>query len=146
MNVADMKYAKKKKLVVSSLIICAIMFMGVILPKAPRYISMYNSSSATVEKFNKAISIVPNDKSVFTTGWLMPHMAKNLQCYDIGYLDENHKEGVPKYPDYLVIDERESEASTKFAPYVNSGKYELVYGGDVSGNDSKLVSVYKLKK
>ena len=145
-NVADMKYEKRKRLVVSSLIICAIMFMGVIAPRAPKYVNMYYSNNATIEKFNKAVSMVPNNKSVFTTGWLMPHMAKNLQCYDIGYLDEKHKEGVPKFPDYLVIDERESDSITKFAPYVNSGKYEIVYGGDVSDNEGKLVSVYKLKK
>ncbi len=147
MNVADMKQDKKKKLVVSSTIICAIMFMGFVLPKAPRYVTMYNDNSATIQKFNKAVSMVPKNKSVFTTGWVMPHMSKNLKCYDIGYLDEKHKEGVPEYPDYLLVDEREADAATNFAKYVNSGKYELIYNGDLANeNDGKLVSLYKLKK
>lgn len=150
MNVADMKHKKRKKMLASSLIICAIMFMGLILPKAPRYVHMYYDNQPTIEKFNNAVSMVPNDKSVFTTGWIMPHMSKNLQVYDIGYLDEKHKEGVPEYPDYLLVDERESDAATQFAKYVNSGKYELVYDGNSDGvgtnTGSKLVSLYKLKK
>lgn len=148
MNVADMKPKKANTKVVCSLIICAIMFMGLIAPRAPRYINMYNDNKATIEKFNTAISMVPNDKSVFTTGWVMPHMAKNLQCYDIGYLDEKHKEGVPEYPDYLLVDERESDVESKFAPYINSGKYELVYDGkqgSSTNDNSKLVSLYKKK-
>ncbi len=147
MNVADMKPKKGKKLVTCSLIICAIMFMGLILPKAPRYVNMYQSNSTKVEKFDKAISMVPNDKSVFTTGWIMPHMAKNLQCYDIGYLNEEHKDKVPANPDYLLVDESENaDTISKFAPYINSGKYELVYDGDKESNDSKIVSLYQLKK
>ena len=147
MNVADMKPKKSKKLVTCSLIICMVMFMGLILPKVPRYVNMYNDKSATIEKFDKAISLVPNDKSVFTTGWIMPHMAKNLQCYDIGYLNEEHKKDIPENPDYLLVDEGENaDTISKFAPYINSGKYELVYDGDKDSNDSKVVSLYQLKK
>ena len=149
MNVADMKYKKSRKLVACSVIICAIMFMGLILPKAPRYVRMYQDNSATVEKFNTACAMVPTDKSVFTTGWITGHMSDNLQCYDIAYLDENHKEGVPEYPDYLLVDERESDAGNLFAKYVNSGKYELVYDGSqnakTSENTAKVVSLYKKK-
>ena len=147
MNLADMKPKRGKKLVTCSLIICAIMFMGLILPKAPHYMDTYKANSTKVEKFDKAISLVPNDKSVFTTGWIMPHMAKNLQCYDIGYLNEEHKKDIPEYPDYLLVDEGEnSETIGKFAPYINSGKYELVYDGDKENNSSKIVSLYQLKK
>ena len=88
--------------------------------------------------------MVPNDKSVFTTGWVTGHMSKNLQCYDISYLDEKHKEGVPEYPEYLLVDERETEAIQKFAPYINSGKYEVVLEEKEDGG-SKLVTLYKLK-
>lgn len=147
MNVADMKPEKKKKLVTCSLIICVIMFMGLILPKAPRYVGMYKANSTKIEKFDKAISLVPNDKSVFTTGWIMPHMAKNLQCYDIGYLNEEHKTDIPENPDYLLVDESENaDTISKFAPYINSGKYELVYDGDKGTSGSKIVSLYQLKK
>ena len=150
MNVADMKPKKSRKLVTCSIIICAIMFMGLILPKAPRYVHMYKDNGSTIEKLNNAVAMVPNDKSVFTTGWIMPHMSKNLQCYDIAYLDDKHKEGVPEYPDYLLVDERESDAGNLFAKYVNSGKYELVYDGNPEGagtnTGTKLVSLYKLKK
>ena len=147
MNVADMKPEKKKKLVTCSLIICVIMFMGLILPKAPRYVGMYKANSTKIEKFDKAISLVPNDKSVFTTGWIMPHMAKNLQCYDIGYLNDEHKKDIPENPDYLLVDESENaDTISKFAPYINSGKYELVYDGDKGTSGSKIVSLYQLKK
>ena len=146
MNVADMKTEKKKTMLSTSLIICAIMFMGLILPKAPHYVNMYKDRKDLIAKYNKAISLVPNNKSVFTTGWLMPHMAKNLQCYDIGYLDDKHKEGVPEYPDYILLDESESDIESKSAKYINSGKYELVYNGDVGDKDSKIISLYQLKK
>ncbi len=146
MNVADMKHKKRKTLLVSSLIICAIMFMGLVMPKVPRYVGLYNDKKATIEKFDKAISMVPDDKSCFTTGWLMPHMSKNLQVYDVGYLDENHKEGVPEYPDYLLVDESENDVESHFAKYINSGKYDLVYDGDASEGSTKIVSLYKLKK
>ena len=109
--------------------------------------NMYDANKTKVEVFDEAISRVPNDKSVFTTGWIMPHMAKNLQCYDIGGLNEEHKNEVPANPDYLLVDESENaDTISKFAPYINSGKYELVYDGDKESNDSKIVSLYQLKK
>ena len=144
LNVSDMKAKKKKTMLVSSLIICAVMFMGLILPKAPYYAGLYNGNINTVKKLDKAVAMVPNDKSVFTTGWVTGHMSKNLQCYDISYLDEKHKEGVPEYPEYLLVDERETEAIQKFAPYINSGKYEVVLEEKEDGG-SKLVTLYKLK-
>jgi len=45
------------------------------------------------------------------------------------------------------VDESENaDTISKFAPYINSGKYELVYDGDKESNDSKIVSLYQLKK
>nr|MCR5430760.1 DUF2079 domain-containing protein [Eubacterium sp.] len=146
MNLADMKPEKRRTLLSTSIIICAIMFMGLIFPKAPHYVNMYKDRASLIKKYDKAISMVPNNKSVFTTGWLMPHMAKNLQCYDIGYLDDNHKEGVPEYPDYILLDESENDVESMSAKYINSGKYELIYNGDVGENESKIISLYKLKK
>ena len=141
MNVADMKYKKRKTMLVSSLIICAVMFMGLIMPKAQRYVSMYSTQSSTIEKLDKACASVPNNKSVFTTGWLTGHLSKNLQCYDIAYLDEKHKEGVPEYPDYLLVDERDTNSISKFATYINSGKYDILYEAKQDGGN-KLVTLY----
>lgn len=147
MNVADMKPKKGKKLVVCSVIICLIMFTGLTFPKASRYVGIYKGNKVKIEQFNNAIALVPKNKSVFTTGWLMPHLSRNLQCYDVNYLDDNHKEGVPKYPEYLLVDEGENaDIISKFADLINSGKYELVYGGEKSKDGNKIVSLYKLKK
>ncbi len=145
MNVADMKPKKKKILLVSSSIICAVMFAGLIFPKAPGYVRNYMDNKTTIEKFNTATSMVPKDKSVFTTGWVMPHLSRNLQCYDAAYLDSNHKKGVPEYPDYLLVDERETNVGNNFAPFINSGKYELIYNGDEGDSAGSIVSLYKLK-
>ncbi len=145
MNVADMKREKSKKLLVCSAIICAIMFMGLIAPRVPRYVNLYRQDSETIKELNKAVEMVPNDKSVFTSGWITGHMSKNLQCYDTRYLDDKHKEGVPEYPDYLLVDERESDAATYFGKYIHSGKYDVLYEGKGNGN-SKIVTVYINKK
>nr|MCR5430053.1 DUF2079 domain-containing protein [Eubacterium sp.] len=67
MNLADMKSEKRRTLLSTSIIICAIMFMGLIFPKAPHYVNMYKDRSSLIKKYDKAISMVPNNKSVFTT-------------------------------------------------------------------------------
>ena len=147
MNVKDMKYSKKKWLLASSLIISAIMFVGLILPKPLQYTSKASSEKETIKVLDKACAMVPNDKSVITTGWLMPHLSKNLKVYDVEYLEDGKgkEKAAPKYPDYLLIDEREQDVQSQFADYVNSGKYELILSEKNPSTNEKIVSVYKKK-
>ena len=156
LNVSDMKPKKQKKLVVSSAIICAIMFVGLMLPICPKYINTYKANSTRIEQINKAIDKIPTDKSVFTTTWIMPHMSNNIKCYDIGSGDPatNQKNGTPEYPDYLLVDETADEtAKGRFNTLTNSGRYEVIFeskdnanNGTTTTGTQSTIKVYKLKK
>ena len=156
LNVSDMKPKKQKKLVVSSAIICAIMFVGLMFPICPKYINTYKANSTRIEQINEAIDKVPTDKSVFTTTWIMPHMSNNIKCYDIGSGDPatNQKNGTPEYPDYLLVDETADEtAKGRFNTLTNSGRYEVIFeskdnanNGTTTTGTQSTIKVYKLKK
>ena len=149
LNLSDMKFKKQRTLVVSSVIICAIMFVGLMLPKCSQYINTYNQNSDKIEQINKAIDKVPNDMSVFTSYMIMPHIYKNLECYDIGVGDPatNQKYGTPEYTDYLVVDPNADQtAQQRFNTLIGSGRYELVYEGKSKGSSKAAVKVYKLAK
>ena len=119
------------------------------LPKCSQYINTYNQNSDKIEQINKAIDKVPNDKSVFTSYMIMPHIYKNLECYDIGVGDPatNQKYGTPEYTDYLVVDPNADQtAQQRFNTLIGSGRYELVYEGKSKGSSEAAVKVYKLAK
>ena len=133
MNMADVK-AEKAKTYVSIAVLCAgIMFVGNLFPKMPNYYKTYTENKSTYEKIDKALELVPTNASVCASGFLTPHLFKNLIMYDQNHLEQ------PVYTDYLVVDERFDNEKEKFGEVLNSGKYEIAY------EEAGLVSIYKKK-
>lgn len=147
MNLTGLSVRKQKTRVWAGVIISLIMFMGLVAPRGVSYIQKYNDSSARIEACNEALALVPRDAKVVTTGFLMPHLSRNLQLYDIGYphelTDEKGNVTSKEYatdPDYIVIDSIDSAEMDVFnAQYLNSGNYELING------ENNVVKVYKKK-
>ena len=147
MNLAGVSVRKQKTRVWAGVIIAVIMFSGLVYPRAISYSDRYASNKARIVELDKAIDAIPNDASVVTTGFLMPHFSRHLQCYDIGYpqdiKDANGNVTGKKYyenPDYVVIDSVDAKEQTEFDNnYLNSGKYELINEGNA------YVKVYKRK-
>lgn len=165
LNLADMPMRKRKTMTGVALICCTIFFFAFPFMKLPSYVKSYNASRQTTKTLDEVIDQVPTDASVLTTGWIMPHLSKNLYVYDAGHINdaENHyknpnycdncgvfdKNGItentmhtnkcPKNPDYLVYDARSAEDYQYFKPFVESGKYDLVV------DKPNLIQVYKRK-
>lgn len=133
MNMADVK-AEKAKTYLSIAVICSsIMFTGNMLPKMPDYYKTYSENKATYEKIDKALEFVPTNASVCASGFLTPHLSKNLVMYDQNHLEQS------VYTDYLVVDERFDNEKQKFDEVLSSGKYEIAY------QEQGLISIYKKK-
>lgn len=131
LNIADMDINRAKKLATVSVICASVMFMGSIYQKAPYYVSRYNADKATYQGLNKALDMVPEDASVCASGFLVPHLSKNLILYDQNHLESDI------YTDYLVVDARYDSEKEKFSNIIASGKYEVVYNVD------GLITIYK---
>ena len=131
LNIADMDVNRAKKLATVSVICASVMFMGSIYQKAPYYVSRYNADKATYQGLNKALDMVPEDASVCASGFLVPHLSKNLILYDQNHLESDI------YTDYLVVDARYDTEKEKFSNIIASGKYEVVYNVD------GLITIYK---
>ena len=131
LNIADMDINRAKKLATVSVICASVMFMGSIYQKAPYYVSRYNADKATYQGLNKALDMVPEDASVCASGFLVPHLSKNLILYDQNHLESDI------YTDYLVVDARYDTEKEKFSNIIASGKYEVVYNVD------GLITIYK---
>ena len=133
MNMADVK-AEKAKTYVSIAVLCAgIMFVGNQFPKMPNYYKTYTENKSTYEKIDKALELVPTNASVCASGFLTPHLFKNLVMYDQNHLEQ------PVYTDYLVVDERFDNEKQKFDQVLSSGRYEIAY------QEQGLISIYKKK-
>ena len=133
MNMADVK-AEKAKTYVSIAVLCAgIMFVGNQFPKMPNYCKTYTENKSTYEKIDKALELVPTNASVCASGFLTPHLFKNLVMYDQNHLEQ------PVYTDYLVVDERFDNEKQKFDQVLSSGRYEIAY------QEQGLISIYKKK-
>lgn len=133
MNMADVK-AEKAKTYVSIAVLCAgIMFVGNQFPKMPNYCKTYTENKSTYEKIDKALELVPTNASVCASGFLTPHLFKNLVMYDQNHLEQ------PVYTDYLVVDERFDNEKQKFDQVLSSGRYEIAY------QEQGLIIIYKKK-
>ena len=130
MNVADMDMKKAKTAVTVSVICASVMFMGSIYQKAPYYVAKYQTGKATYEELDKALDMIPESASVCASGYLVPHLSKNLMLYDQNHLEEDI------YTEYLAVDDRFDNEKEKFNNILASGKYELVYSSE------GIISIY----
>ena len=121
MNISDMKIDKAKTVACVSVICAGVLFAGLMFPKLMYYSDKYSDTKDTLKQMDTALEIIPENASVSASGFLVPHLSKNLELYD-----QNHLE-TDKYTDYLVVDERYSSEKEKFNNILASGQYESVY-------------------
>lgn len=125
MNLSGVKIRKAKTIVCASVIGAGILFTSLMFPKLTYYADKLNDNSETFEQLNQAIDTIPENASVCASGFLTPHLSKNLELYDQNHLEEDI------YTDYLVVDKRFEDQVSAFDNILASGQYESVY--DISG-------------
>jgi hypothetical protein len=130
LNVADMDLQKAKTTVTISVICASVMFMGSIYQKAPYYVTKYLTYKSTYVELTKALDTIPQSASVCASGFLTPHLSKNLILYDQNHLEEDI------YAEYLVVDDRFEDERKQFDDILASGKYERIY------NAEGIISIY----
>lgn len=140
LNLSDMKVKKRNLRAMLSTLCVILCFLGIASFKAPHYVDTYVRNKDTLKVLNEACAKVPKDASVLVSGYMMPHVSRNLKCYDIGHLQSDPKKNdMPEYPDYLLIDKRTNENEQEFLKYISSGNYELIY------NNDRIAQVYEKK-
>ncbi|MFQ9515740.1 MAG: DUF2079 domain-containing protein [Eubacterium sp.] len=133
LNISDIKPKRARAIVGTSVLCAGIMFTAMIFPKLTYYIDKYNENKSTFEQLNKAIDTIPENASVCASGYLVPHLSKNLELYDQNHLEEDID------TEYLVVDKRYQTEQDKFNNILASGQYESVY--DVPG----IIQIYHKK-
>lgn len=133
MNLSEMKHKKATKIASISVICASIMFMGTILPNVQGYAVRYAQGKETYVQMDEILKEIPEEASVCASGYLVPHLAKHLELYDQGHLNEDI------YTDYLVIDARYATEKAEFDEILATGDYELV--DSIEGT----VEVFRLK-
>ncbi len=138
MNLSEMKHKTAKVRICVSVICASVMFVGALFPKMDYYRKKEQKNKKVYETINKALDLVPDDASVCSSGYFVPHLADHMELYDQRYLikDDN---GIPQniYTDYLVVDERYSNEASKFYDILASGKYECIY------EETGIIRIYK---
>ena len=124
--ILNMQESPKKEALnkmVISLLISLVLFIGVTVPYINEYVPKWLYNTQKIEQMDNIIKQVPVKSSVTASGFLIPHLSKNLDLYDIEYVKDINT-------DYVVIDERENKKYTLT-------NYEKI--SEVKG----LISVYK---
>ncbi|MCD7828539.1 MAG: DUF2079 domain-containing protein [Clostridiales bacterium] len=112
----------KKVLALSSAGLSVLMFlMMFFVPKYMSYITNYSKNKELYNEMDMVLSQIPEDKSVVSTAFMLPHLTERMETYELEYHDEIDT-------DYLVVDLR--PAYFKYSEYITEYKaqgYVLVY-------------------
>lgn len=131
MNLSELKHKKAITNVSVCVILCLTMFAGIIFPKASDVLERNKDNKLVIEKMDEAVSLIPRDASVTASGYILPHLSKNLVMFDPRHVE------VQVATEYIIIDNRGSDEYEFVREEIESGKYTEIYRAD------NIVSVYK---
>ena len=125
--IAEMKTDKKRVVVLTSLLLCAVMSTALIYPKMKTADSYLKSIGTSVEQVDELIESVPADATVTASHSLVPHLYKVEWLYTMpDYYSSNRDK--PVDTDYFVIDTRYGDLASEMKT-VMGDRYELVRSG-----------------
>lgn len=119
LNLADMDKKEQENNAFAAIILSALLFSMIVLPKCGTYIGKYLSNHEDYKVMNEAVEMIPDDASVTASTFFLPHLAKRSVIYEDEYHDTPSTE-------YFVLDTRYKGSKDRDKKYIEAG-YELIY-------------------
>lgn len=108
MNVADMSESTKRFIVPAAAVAACLAVCVFVLPNF-RNIERYAENKAEYQQMNEILETIPEDVSVATSTFLLPHIADRGEIYEVAYHSARND------VDYVVLDMRQGYAEESSA-------------------------------
>ena len=120
-NLADFKNGLQRTLIlIASVMISAVFFSAVIVPKAVRYPMQAIRDYGYYESLRDALDIIPEDASVTATTFYTVYLSQRDTLYDIQYCSIDHL----LETEYIVLNASQSDCYQKYATGDGNNGYE----------------------
>ncbi|GHU63631.1 hypothetical protein FACS189418_7300 [Clostridia bacterium] len=112
---------RAKVFLMTSVLISILLFSGSVLPYSYSMAKGYIKNHKTYQEMEDALKEIPEDVSVTSSGFLLPHLWNHLELYEIQKTAENNH-----HTDFLVIDIRYPDTRENGEKMLEQfGNYEL---------------------
>ena len=113
LNVADLKYVwTRLSVLVPSLILCAVCFAPVVVPKAMRYPQLVTEHGQTYTRIRQSLDLIPEGASVCASTFYTTYLSQRETVYDLRYASREHLLS----SEYIVIDPTDTSSYKNFSP------------------------------
>ena len=98
-NAADSPAPFRRDHLIFAAVTAVLMYTMMVVPQLTNFAKAYEENHETYERLEEILDTVPEDASVITSTWFLPHMANRTYIFE----DEYHPE---QATDFMVIDVR----------------------------------------
>ena len=138
LNVADLKYVwTRLSVLVTSLILCAVCFAPVVVPKAMRYPQLVAEHGQTYTRIRQSLDLIPKDASVCASTFYTTYLSQRETVYDLRYASREHL----LCSDYIVIDPTDTTSYKDFSPGNEEADFAALLSLLQSEGYTKIVTV-----
>ena len=135
MNVADMKYDKRRIVVAFSVISCMMMFFSLMTRMINNFEASSNKQTIAVREYLEEFPVT--DKSITTSTLFAAPLYKQKELYVISTSKNPDEKSAPS-ADIVLLDKKMKEYSATYMYYVRKGMKQVPVDSAVSGRVCRL--------
>ena len=112
--------SKNRKTVLLCAMLCSIILFGNTYFNKISVIPHFYNDRERIESFDEAVSLIPNNKSVSSSTFILPHLTERDILYELEITEHKYK------TDYVVMDLTHTDTRVSFDDFCNDN-YDLIY-------------------